>query len=129
MREVARKDGFDAGAPFGMAYIPGWNVYTYSVESRDNVQARAWSTSIWIDGATGALVSVDAPALEPAGNRFDLWMRALHFGDLGDSPLYRAFVCLVGLATAALSVTGVLIWLRKRRAARIWTRRAAGLAH
>jgi uncharacterized iron-regulated membrane protein len=40
----------------------------------------------------------------------------LHFADVADITLYRVFVCLLGLAVAGLSGTGVYIWLKKRRA-------------
>ena len=82
------------------------------------MQAHAWETSVWVDGETGALVELAAPATERPGNRLDAWLRALHFGDLQDSVLYRVFVCTIGFATVMLSVTGIFIWWSKRAARR-----------
>jgi uncharacterized iron-regulated membrane protein len=39
----------------------------------------------------------------------------LHIGSIGGLP-YRVFVAVVGLAVVVLSVTGVVIWMRKRSA-------------
>jgi len=99
-----------------MAYIAEFGVYTYAVASDANVEAHGWATSLWLDGDTGELVSVDTPLHERGGNLVGLWLRALHFADLRDSPLYRLLVCVLGLVVAALSITGVYIWLRKRSA-------------
>jgi uncharacterized iron-regulated membrane protein len=116
MGTAARDHHFHIVRPYGMAYIPGWNVFTYAVVTAQNVQAQSWDTSLWLDGDSGGLVKLDIPAGQRFGNRVDVWLRALHFGDLNDNLAYRIFVALVGLATTILSITGVLIWLRKRQA-------------
>jgi uncharacterized iron-regulated membrane protein len=120
MAESARQ-GFGIRRPYGMAYIEDWGVYTYGVLSDINVQGHAWTTSLWLDGDSGKLVSVDVPHGQRLGNAIGMWLRALHFADLGDSLLYRCFVALLGLVIAMLSVTGVYIWLRKRSARRFST--------
>jgi uncharacterized iron-regulated membrane protein len=114
MAAAAAKHGFAIVRPYGMAYIPEWAVYTYAVASPANVQASSWGASLWLDGDTGQLVELDLPAGQPTGNAVDAWLRALHFGDLQDALAYRAFVCALGVLVTALTVTGVLIWLRKR---------------
>jgi uncharacterized iron-regulated membrane protein len=43
------------------------------------------------------------------------WIVSLHIGSVGGI-WYRALVSIVGLAVAALSVTGVVLWMRKREA-------------
>jgi uncharacterized iron-regulated membrane protein len=43
------------------------------------------------------------------------WIVSLHIGSVG-GVWYRALVSIVGLAVAALSVTGVVLWMRKREA-------------
>lgn len=118
MAQAARDQHFRILRPYGMAYIPGWNVFTYAVASEQNVQAHSWDTSLWLDGDTGRLVQLDLPARKQTGNQVDAWLRALHFGDLGDNLAYRTVLALAGAATAVISVTGVMIWLKKRRARR-----------
>jgi len=48
-------------------------------------------------------------------------------------PPWRIAVCLIGLMVTALSVTGVLIWMRKRQARGLATaklrRRSTGSSH
>ena len=116
MAQAAAGHRFTIRRPYGMAYIPGWNVYTYAVVSSLNLQANDWNTSLWLDGDNGRLVELDLPSQARLGNKVDLWLRALHFADLGDSLAYRIFVFVLGMLTALISVTGVLIWLRKRTA-------------
>ncbi len=115
--EAARR-GFKVYRPYGMAYIEEWGVYTYAVESSLRVQQHAWNTSLWLDANTGKLVSFEVPSGEHFGNTIGTWLRALHFADLRDALAYRLFVCLLGLVVTMLSVTGIYIWLRKRRARR-----------
>jgi uncharacterized iron-regulated membrane protein len=116
MAAEASRQGFRIRRPYGMAYIEDWGVYTYGVLSDIDIQGHAWTTSLWLDGDSGKLVSVDVPRGQLLGNAIGVWLRALHFADLGNSVLYRSFVALFGLVVAMLSVTGVYIWLRKRSA-------------
>jgi uncharacterized iron-regulated membrane protein len=116
MERVAAHDRFKVLRPYGMAYIAEFGVYTYAVASDANIEANGWATSLWLDGDTGELVSVDTPRQQPSGNLVGLWLRALHFADIRDSLFYRLLVCVLGLVVAALSITGVYIWLRKRSA-------------
>lgn len=39
----------------------------------------------------------------------------LHMGNVFGLP-YRLFVCLMGLIIVLLSVTGIIVWIKKRRA-------------
>ncbi len=112
----ASRRGFRVDRPHGMAYIEQWGVYTYSVQSSVNIEAGGWNTSLWIDGNSGALLYVELPQDQHVGNSIGTWLRALHFADLHDSLLYRWLVAFIGLATVTLSLTGIYIWWRKRRA-------------
>ena len=64
--------------------------------------------------ATGALVGIVLPA-ETNGDWVSLWLGALHTAAVWGTP-YRVLVSLLGGTIATLSVTGIVIWLRKRRA-------------
>ena len=121
MARVAAERGFTIVRPYGMAYIESFGVYTYAVESNLNVQQNGWSTSVWVDGDTGEIRDVSVPTGEHTGNSVETWLRALHFADLHNSFLYRVFVTVVGLVVTLLSVTGIYLWLKKRRA-RLWSR-------
>ena len=72
---------------------------------------------LYLDGATGALLrAVDARA-QPFGIRIATYAYALHFGTMGGLAM-RVLWVLLGLAPAALWVTGLLVWwnrgLRRR---------------
>lgn len=121
LARVAEARGFKILRPYGMAYIEGLGVYTYAVESSLNIQRNAWSTSVWIDGDTGEVRDIGVPSGERSGNTVETWLRALHFADLHDSLAYRIFVSSVGIVVVMLSITGVYLWLKKRRA-RTWSR-------
>ena len=118
MASSAARRGWRIERPYGMAYIREFGVYTYAVSASINIQHSAWTTSLWLDGNSGALVKLDLPSGQHAGNTVENWLRALHFADLRDSLAYRVLVCALGLGIAVLSVTGVYIWLKKLRARR-----------
>jgi len=118
MATEARRQGFRIERPYGMAYVEEFGVYTYSVAASVNIQHSAWTTSLWLDGNTGALVKLDLPGGQHTGNTVENWLRALHFADLRDAVSYRFLVFALGLVIAALSVTGVYIWMLKQRARR-----------
>ncbi len=81
-------------------------------------RSRYWGTTrVFFDANTGALKHFMLPSGQYAGNTLTNWLYALHMANVFGLP-YRIFVCLLGLAIALLSVTGVIIWWRKRRAAR-----------
>ncbi len=51
----------------------------------------------------------------PTANGVHEWLVALHIASIGGLP-YRIFVSVLGLAVVMLSVTGVVIWMKKRSA-------------
>lgn len=54
-------------------------------------------------------------ALRAVGQTLTTWIYQLHFGAVGILGLvYRVFVCVLGVAIAALSATGVWVWWVKR---------------
>lgn len=70
---------------------------------------------LYVDARTGALAGTEIPGEGSAG---DLFMQAqfpLHSGRILGVP-GRILVSLLGLSVAMLSVTGIVIWARKRRA-------------
>lgn len=125
MAAEARRRGFRIERPYGMGYIADWGVYTYAVVSDVNVEAHAWNTSLWLDGDSGEVVDGDFTQSKRMGNLLAVWLRALHFADVGDSLVYRMIVFIVGLAIAGLSGTGIYIWWRKRSARRHGRQRPA----
>lgn len=70
---------------------------------------------LYFDSRTGAPAGADVPGTGSAGDLFMQSMFPLHSGRILGLP-GRVLVSLLGVAVAVFSVTGVMIWLRKRRA-------------
>lgn len=70
---------------------------------------------LYLDGDTGAIVGEVVPGQGTAGDVFMQAQLPLHSGRLLGTP-GRVLVSFMGLVVAMLSVTGVVIWARKRRA-------------
>jgi uncharacterized iron-regulated membrane protein len=107
--------GFTFKQPNYMAYIPELRSYSYG--GRSNLDLGVYGeTYVVFDGDTGVLRKLSMPTGQHSGNTVTRWLRALHFGDVFDSLAYRIFVCVLGIVITMLSVTGVYIWWKKRRA-------------
>ncbi len=120
MAQVAREQGFVVTGVEGFAYIAQGGVYSYSARSTRDISEGGWGgVGIWVDGDTGELKKTFLPDGEHTGNTVTNWLRALHFANLHGWLAYRILVCLLGLVITMLSVTGVIIWLKKRNARRI----------
>ena len=92
------QDGY--GVAFGPHYTPGLG-----------------PTWVYIDGQTGALIQRIQPGVGTGGDVFAQMQLPLHSGQILGMPT-RLIVFVAGLATAGLSITGVIIWANKRRARR-----------
>lgn len=93
----------------------GYGTYFYRVHSSaDWGRMTSYATYIRFDANTGELKQVYTPAMNDAGDTITLWLTWLHRADVFGLPM-QIFVCAMGLIITALSVTGVVIWVRKRR--------------
>ena len=70
---------------------------------------------LYFDAATGAFVSAQIPGTGSAGDIFMQAQFPLHSGRILGFP-GRVMMSIFGLFVALVSITGVLIWARKRRA-------------
>ncbi len=114
-REAARH-GFTVDHPTQLAYIPGVNLYAYSVLT-DRAFPASKEFNLFFDGDDGSLYS--ASTLQGAGLGNDIidWFRALHMvRDPVDAVWYRIVVALIGVVIALLSATGIYVWWYKQRA-------------
>jgi len=90
-------------------------VYSYSVRSSRDIQDRRGKTQLFFDADTGEFKFILLPSGQYNGNTVTSWLVALHMADIFGLP-YRIFVCVLGLVIAMLSVTGIIIWMKKRQA-------------
>ena len=123
MAEQGHQAGFKINAEDSLNYDADKGVYAYTVRSDRDFVDQGGMTSIYFDGNDGTLVGKDLPSGRNAGVTITYWLISLHMAHVWGLP-YRIFVCGMGLVVAMLSVTGVNLWLRKRRVARIKQRRA-----
>lgn len=96
----------------------------YGVGFGDEADAGLGASWAYVDSRTGGLVDL-VPATRGTGG--DLFVRIqlpLHSGRVGGTAT-RVLLLLLGLVTTALSITGLLVWHRKRRA-RLWSRARHG---
>ncbi|NMN04228.1 MULTISPECIES: PepSY-associated TM helix domain-containing protein [unclassified Novosphingobium] len=96
-------------------YVPTSGLYVYGVKSSADITRDGGGTRIVFDGQTGALRAVSLPTGANGADTFTTWIVALHMAQVGGLA-WRIAVTVIGFATTILSVTGVLIWLRKRSA-------------
>jgi uncharacterized iron-regulated membrane protein len=84
---------------------------------------------LYVDGLDGRLVDAWLPGEGTAGDTFNQAQFPLHSGQIGGLPT-RILASATGLAVAMLSVTGIVIWWKKRagRQARKARAPARGLA-
>jgi uncharacterized iron-regulated membrane protein len=98
-------------------------VYIYFVRSSRDIQDKRGRTRVFFDANDGSLKLVLLPTGQFSGNTITSWLIALHDANVFGLP-YRIFVSALGLVIAMLSVTGVYIWWKKRKARSLsWQRR------
>jgi uncharacterized iron-regulated membrane protein len=113
---MARREGFTVREERWFGYESYNGTYSIGANSSRDVGDDLARTQLWIDGNTGAVRAVRLPTGVRSGETVTNWLYALHMGKVWGLP-YRIFVCLFGAFVVVLSVTGVVIWRRKRRAA------------
>jgi len=82
---------------------------------------------LYFDGATGNYLDDYVPGSGTAADIFEAWQLPLHSGQIIGLP-GSVLVSLSGLALVGLAITGVLIWLSKRKARRVKRRAVSNLS-
>jgi uncharacterized iron-regulated membrane protein len=117
MAEQAHAKGFAVWNETGLGYDASRAVYRYSVNSSRDVRDAGGGTAVIFDANTGALKHLIVPTGVHRGDTITQWLTSLHMAAVWGIP-FRVFVSATGLWVALISVTGTVIWLRKRRARR-----------
>jgi uncharacterized iron-regulated membrane protein len=102
-------------------YVPGAGAYVYGFTTRADIADAGGASRLVFDGDSGRLRAVALARDAPAANRLTDWIVALHMARVC-GPVWRIMVSVIGAAVTLLSVTGLIIWYKKR-AARIARRR------
>ncbi|WP_328589862.1 PepSY-associated TM helix domain-containing protein [Derxia lacustris] len=119
---IAREQGI-AEPPGGIFHATRYGIYRIGFfgageEHGDGGLGNPWIT---LDANSGAVLAVERPGFGTAGDVFMQAQFPLHSGRILGLP-GRVLVSFMGVAVATLSVTGVVIWLRKRRARAVQAR-------
>lgn len=72
------------------------------------------ATRITIDAYSAEILRIHDPLQGPAGDRFLAWQFPLHTGEAFGTA-GRAFISIFGLAPILFAVTGLSIWLKRRK--------------
>jgi uncharacterized iron-regulated membrane protein len=112
MQAAARQHGFTVVHEETLELDRVHGLYSYRVRSSED-HGRAAATRLSFDADSGAWRALSRPGDGGVGDTLTRWLVGLHMTALG-GPAMRFVVGLMGLAVAALAVTGALIWSRKR---------------
>jgi GST-like protein len=115
MAEEARARGFAVRRERLIHYDPDRGLYEYRTLSTLDVGSKLGNTTLYLDAMRGRVLRVDLPTGVGAGNTATAWLMALHTAGIGGMPM-QVFISLMGGVVVLLSVTGLVIWWRKRRA-------------
>lgn len=101
----------------GAFYAPGYGVYgvTFHQPGGDHGAAGVGTPYLYYDGQTGLPAGERLPWVGTAADIFVQAQFPLHSGRILGLP-GRILISFMGVVVAALSVTGVVIWLKKRKA-------------
>ena len=105
-------------------HIPSAGLYVYGFSTSHDVGDDVAGARVAFDDRSGALRYASLPQTAPAADRFTNWIVALHMANVFGWP-WRVFETVIGVAVTALSITGVLIWMKKRTARLFRLRREA----
>lgn len=113
MAEQAREHDFTVRAEDTLMFDARTGTYRYDVNSSRDIARRWGSTRLVFDADTGAFRGLWLPTGAASGDTITTWLTGLHMAAWGGRPM-QLFVCAMGLVVAMLSVTGVVIWWKKR---------------
>lgn len=124
-RAKASTEGFAYLGETMIAYDPGSGTYHYRFQSDIDVRDD-YGTVLTFSAVNGTPVSWSLGNRESLGKRVTLFITALHMNRIGGLPV-QLLLFVSGIAIAVLSVTGLIIWWKKR-AARVARNRKPRLA-
>jgi uncharacterized iron-regulated membrane protein len=113
--EQARQHGYIIEKERDLEFDRDHGVYVISAQGSQEGE-KSYRTSVTFDADTGAMLQAAWPgSSEKAGDVITRWLIWLHTAAIFGLAM-QVFVCVMGFVIAMLSVTGVYIWWKKRRA-------------
>ena len=115
LEKLASEQHFQVVAFERFAYYPEEGVMKLMARTSRDINDLFGQTWIYVDAVTGDRIGFYLPTGEASGDTFTTWITTLHIARIWGLP-YRILVTVLGILVIMLSVTGVLIWWRKRGA-------------
>lgn len=111
---AAEHDGFRVEHETFLFLDRAHGVYRYSVKTNREMGGVYGETIAILDADTGALKLLITPDTDSIGNVIHRWIMWLHTANVFGLPM-QILICITGLIVATLSITGVVIWMKKRK--------------
>lgn len=127
LQAEADRRGFSVERGVYIYYAKDAGAYRYTASTTLDVSEDHPQTHLWLSAADGRLLRFDEPLGGSAADKTMSWLYMLHMAQVFGLP-YRIFVSILGVAVAALSITGILIWMKKRSAKLVGKQRVESLA-
>jgi uncharacterized iron-regulated membrane protein len=112
----------DPSRESALMYRPEAGLYVYIFTSSADMRDTGGRSLAMFDTDSGNEVKLVIPQGQRAANTFNEWISAIHMASVAGLP-GRIATTLIGLAVTMLTVTGVLIWSRRRAAHIVAARR------
>lgn len=112
-RSAAAEKGIDKPIG-GLGYRRERGFYFAIYRNTDGTTESGLSARLYFDDQTGAIIGERGTGKDSAGDVFAQIQYPLHSGRIA-GVAGRTFICVIGLLVTALSITGLVIWWRKRR--------------
>lgn len=104
---------FKAGEASSIYYDVVTGTYSYRFSSNADIQDGS-SSQLIFSAEDGRYLGILLPNREPMGWQITTWIENLHRARIGGLTI-TIFVSVMGLVVTMLSITGVIIWRRKRK--------------
>jgi uncharacterized iron-regulated membrane protein len=118
MQKVSVEHAFTIHHETKIYYDAGKGTYTYIVNSSRDVSEQSSNTAVMFNANNGQQLSIYLPTGEAAGDTITQWLLALHTAKVWGFPM-QIFVSVMGLGVVGLTVTGVVVWLKKRNSRKL----------
>lgn len=116
MEQEALQHGFRIIRESALRYHPDKGIFSYRVLSDRDVSQRFGATILYMRDGTAEPLALSLPTGQNAARTFTTWIRSIHTAGIGGLPM-QVLVSVSGLLVVVISVTGIVIFARKRASA------------
>jgi uncharacterized iron-regulated membrane protein len=118
MAQLAKQKAFIILRDQQLRYDPQKALFTYRAKTSRDIRDHYGSTSVTFDANYGKLIATYLPTGAASGDTITTCLLTLHMAAIWGLP-FKVFMTLMGLTVTMLSITGLIIWLKKRKSRRI----------